>query len=64
MDRCFNLEDVPGKAGYESAHLIIFFLNRYRDTLSKMGNEVDNDYRYIQLSQYVKAIFGVGLESL
>ena len=42
----------------------LIFLNRYRDTLSKMGNEVHNDYRYIQLSQYVKAIFGVGLESL
>ena len=21
MDRCFNLEDVPGRAGYESANL-------------------------------------------
>ena len=21
MDRCFNLEDVPGRAGYESAYL-------------------------------------------
>ena len=29
-----------------------------------MGNEMHNDYRYIQLSHYVKAIFGVGLESL
>ena len=29
-----------------------------------MGNEIHNDYRYSQLTHYVKEIFGVGLESL
>ena len=27
-----------------------------------MGNELHNDYRYSQLSHYVKVIFGLGLE--
>ena len=64
MDRCFNVEEVLGKAGYETSYLFKKEKNRYRDTHCVMENEMHNDYRYSQFSHYVEAIFGVGLESL
>ena len=45
MEGCFNLEDVPGRAEYESACLI-----GIGDALCKIRNEMNNYYRYSQLS--------------
>ena len=44
MDRCFNLEEVLGKAGYETSYLFKKEKNRYRDTHCVMKNEMHNDY--------------------
>ena len=44
MDRCFNVEEVLGKAGYETAYLFKKEKNRYRDTHCVMENEMHNDY--------------------
>ena len=44
MDRCFNLEDLLGREGYESASF--FNIDLYRDALCKIGNGMHNDHRY------------------
>ena len=48
MDRCFNLEDVPGGKGVNL--LTCFNIDLYRDALCKIGNGMHNDHRYSQFS--------------
>ena len=53
MEGCFNLEDVPGRAGVNL--LTCFNIDQCRDALCKIGNEMHNDRRYSQLSSCAHA---------